>query len=332
MNEQQKILETIESAGNILLVCHYDPDVDAAASICALAEFLERKNKRYTVYCRDQFPSRFYFLPHSEKLNYQTGEYGESSAFRLDFASFDLIIVCDCGSLGRSGLSEEIKNRRPRQKVIEFDHHPKIDSYADFSVKDHSASATVEIVYDFFRANRIRINKAMAVCILAGIITDTGNFLNPSTTEKAVRVASEMTSVGASLPFILKKIWRNKSVKGLKTWGKVMSSLKINKELNIASAVLTFKDFSEAEISHEEVEGIANFLGSIEGVKAVLFLREEQEGLVKGSLRTVRPEVDVSRLARALGGGGHTKAAGFSIEGRLVTKPDGSYRVVGNEI
>jgi phosphoesterase RecJ-like protein len=176
-------------------------------------------------------------------------------------------------------------------------------------------SSDLELVYKFFKANKIRTNKNIATCILSGILTDSGNFLYQSTSDKTIEISGEMLKYGANLPQILENTWRNKSLPALKVWGTAFSRLKFNKKYGIAFSVLTLEDIKG--IDEEDLEGISNFLGNLEEAKAVLLLREQKDGTIRGSLRSSHPTVDVSLLARRLGGGGHAKASGFTIEGKM---------------
>jgi len=332
-----KIYNQIKSAKNILLVTHDAPDGDALSSACLMIELLESLNKQYFAYCYDPPPFQFDFLPHVEKItNDKTSfalPYAPDRGLRQNaeeqktgFAQFDLIIALDCGSLNRTKLTNEINNRGKNQFVIEFDHHPKLDDYANLEIKDPQAASTTEILYHFLKANKIKINKNIANCILTGILTDTANFLY-TTSHKTVEIASEMLARGASMPQIMENTWRNKSLASMKIWGKVMSRLTINPKYNFAFTVLTLEDINDNESTEEELEGIASFLGNMGDVKAVLLLRERPDNIIRGNLRTSDPEIDVSQLAQALGGGGHAKASGFKIQGRLERMGD-SWKVV----
>lgn len=309
INHYIKALHKIFKADNILLVTHNRPDGDALASICAMSELLSGMNKKFTAYCEDPAPKHYNFLPHVEKI--------VTDKNKLNFAQFDLIIALDCGSLSRTMLVAEIENRDKNQFVIEFDHHPKIADYSDLEIRYTESSSTAEILYHFFKTNNIKFNKNVANCILTGILTDTGNFLYPSATDETIKIASKMLLRGARFPVILEHTWRNKSIGGMKIWGKAMNNLKINKKYNFAFTILSRKDIIKHKASDEDLEGVAGFLSSLSGVKALLFLREEKNGKIKGSLRTAHPDIDISGLAAKLGGGGHPKASGFVLDGQL---------------
>ncbi|RLC38936.1 hypothetical protein DRH27_01065 [Candidatus Falkowbacteria bacterium] len=308
-------LAKIKKADNILLVTHDRPDGDALSSTCALIEFLEKINKKYFAYCKDEPPYTYNFLPHLEKI--------QSNKKLLRFNDYDLIIALDCGSISRTNLEKEINNKYANQYIIEFDHHPKIDSYADIEIKDVKTSSTAEVLYNFFKSSQIKINKNMANCILTGILTDTGNLLYPSTTDTTIKIASEMLLRGANYPKIIKQTARNKSFEGIKIWGKALSSLQINKKYNFAFSVLTYNDIKESSATDEEMEGVSGFLSNLAEVKGLIFLREEKPGLIKGSLRSSHPDIDISKLAIALDGGGHPKSSGFKIKGNILKTKNG---------
>jgi bifunctional oligoribonuclease and PAP phosphatase NrnA len=305
----------IKSSNNILIVTHDQPDGDAVASACLMAEILSINKKKYWLYCSSQVNNQLNFLPHIDEFK----NYYENF-------DFDLIISLDCGSLERTKLEKEIQGRKNFQKVLEIDHHPKIKDYADLEVRDAFAAATTEVLYDFVKANKIKIDKNIANCILTGILTDTSNFLYPSTSPETINIASEMLSMGARLPQIMENTWRNKSISSMKTWGTAMSRLKINPQYNFAYTILKKEDVPK-EVTEEELEGMSGFLSNLDDVNAVMLLREISDGKIKGSLRTSKPNVDVSKLAHTLGGGGHVKAAGFTIEGKL-EKTENGWKIV----
>lgn len=313
-----QIYSKIKEAKNVLLLTHEKPDVDAVSSVCAFIEFLENLGKNYLAFCNDAPPARYDFLPHMEKIT--------SDKTKLNFENFDLIIILDCGSIKRTKLENKIMARSTNQFLIEIDHHIKQEDGADLELRDSEAAATALLVYEFFKANKIRINKNIANCILAGILTDSGNFIYQTTTDKTVKVSGEMLRAGANLPRIMDNTLRNKNLAALKIWGKAMARMQINEKYNIAFTVLTEEDIKD--LDEEDLEGIPNFLGNLNDVKAIMVIRQQTDGTIKGSFRSAHPDANVAVLAQALGGGGHIKAAGFNIEGRLRKTGDGGWKVL----
>jgi phosphoesterase RecJ-like protein len=284
-----------------------------------MAEILESLKKKFNIYLTDKPGGKYKFLPNLDQAILEKK--------KIDFSFYDLIIICDCGSIKRTDLADEIINRPKRQTVIEFDHHRNSEMYADLEARDEAASSSTEMIYRFIAANGLEINKNLATAILAGILTDTGNFLYQYTSDKSFKISSEMIKAGASFPKIYKSAWRDKRLASLKIWGKAMKNIRISKTYGIAYTILTGDDLANNAINDDEMEGLINFLGNICGVRAVLIIREEKSRQIKGSFRSSHPSFDTSRLANALGGGGHAKSSAFMIEGRL-EEVDGKWKVL----
>jgi phosphoesterase RecJ-like protein len=321
MEKYRLAYNKIKEADNILLLTHQRPDGDALSSMCAFTLLLDRLHKNYAAFCYDRPAAAFHFLPNIEKITTVPPEFGEKSGEKEPgeyFSDFDLIVILDCGSVHRTGLGEEIiRHKDQDQFLLEFDHHPKVEDEGDLEIRKPEAASTTEVLYYFFQKNNITIDKDIANCLLTGILTDTANFLHPTTTKSSINIASRMLLLGASFPKITKKTWQNKSLSSMKLQGIALDNLKVNKKYNMAFTVLTYEDIERYKDGKESFDSIAGFLSNINGVKAVLFLREEERGKIKGSLRAIDPNIDISRLAALLGGGGHAKASGFMIEGNI---------------
>lgn len=311
----KKIFERIGQNDYLLLATHENPDGDALSSVCALMCWLDSMGKKYYCYCVSPLSKQFGYLPNFEKIKNVLPASG--------LADFSTIILADCAVIARSNLSRQIEGRHKGQLLINFDHHPAMEKIVDLDLREESAASTTEVLYRFFTANNVMIDKNIANCLLTGIMTDTANFLYPSTSEDTVKISSDLLLRGANLFQIVKSTWQNKSLESLKIWGTALMNLQINEKYNLAYSLITAEDLGGKNNQEFELDGIAGFLSNLYGVKAVLFLYEEKEGLIKGSLRTAKPEIDVSALAKVFGGGGHKKASGFKIEGKIVTSENG---------
>jgi len=325
-NRCQEAYKKIKGASNILLVAHERPDGDAVSCLGAMIDLCEQSGKNYLAFCSGAPINQYSFLPHIEKVIFQPDYFGAPLSVvtaKSDFKNFDLIIIFDCGSLARTGLAKKIRGRTESQFVIEFDHHPKNDEFSNLEIRNPEAVAATEILYYFFKVNKIKISKNIANCILTGILTDTGNFLYPLTSCEAVGIASEMLVHGANFQHIIKNIIHNKSLAGMKLWGLALSNLRINKKYNFAFSVLTLEEIDQFGANEDIFDSISGFLSNLYGVKGVMFLREEKDGRLKGSLRSAHPTIDVSKLAGMLGGGGHVKASGFVLDGKIEKAGEG---------
>ncbi|MCX6799622.1 MAG: DHH family phosphoesterase, partial [Candidatus Falkowbacteria bacterium] len=225
-----EIHQTIKKAKNILLVAHGQPDVDTTASVCALKEYFISANIESTVYCADPIPAHFNFMPSAMTAINKT---------QLKFNEYDVVIICDCGSIKKTTLITEINNKLKGQTIINIDHHPQVDHFFDINMRDIEASSTCEIIYNFLIANNLNINKKIAECLLAGIISDTKNFLYTKKNSANLLMSARLLEKGANWSKIMTAIHYNKDLNSLKLWGETMISIKLNKKYNIISSNIT---------------------------------------------------------------------------------------------
>jgi len=318
--------QEIEKAETILLVSHVHPDADALSSLGIMIDLLESLGKDYLAYAKDK-EGGYDYLPHEDKI-------ASSLPTGFDLLNFDLIIALDCGSMARTGLGPQMNNILPlplikRPVIIEFDHHPKTDDYADLEIRLPELTSNTEVLYHFLKINNLSLNKNLANCLLAGILADTGNFLYPATSDAAIKISAEMLNYGAQLPKIVQSTYQNKDLLSMKIWGLALKNLKINQKYNLAVSVLTQIEIQtiaqelEVEISNDIFGDIVGFLSNLGGVKGVLLIREEADNRFKGNLRSAHPGIDMAKLAGVFGGGGHPKASGFLLGGSINRVNDG---------
>jgi phosphoesterase RecJ-like protein len=307
--------ERIQGAKNILLITHIFPDGDALGSLGFMCEWMSQLEKKYTAYTAGPLPSSLSFLPHYHQFT------TDKNTFKL--SDFDLIISLDCGSVARTNLVEEIKQRNKDQFFIEIDHHPSVEALSDLEIRETKMASTTELLYKISQSVQYRLNTDMARSLLTGILTDTGNFSFSATSQYTISSAATMLLKGASLSKIIEKTWRTKKIQDLKLWGIALSRLTKLKEYDMTYTVILDSDFKTMAADDEAVEGLAEFISSLPENKAVLVLREDTNGYIRGNLRTIRDDIDVGKLARKFGGGGHRKAAGFSLLGKLQTTKNG---------
>lgn len=304
--------DILKRAKSVLLVAHRKPDGDAIGSTAAVVNWCEREGIEVTPFCADPVPKQYMYMRGAERYTTDPAEF---------YRGHDVVAVFDSGDLRHAGVAEHMSGMRHSPVVINFDHHVTNELYGDINIVDPKASSAAEIAFRFFRHVGARIDQEMATCLLTGIVTDTGNFSNPATTRSSMEAASHLLRRGARLHDISRNLQRNKSVGALRLWGAVLSRLKFNDKLGVASTVI-FADDLENGADNEQVEGVSNFLSACLDAKVIMVLKEISDGTVRGSLRSA-DDVDVSELAKVMGGGGHRKAAGFSVSGRIVETEDG---------
>lgn len=313
-----KIQQLVLGAKKILILTHQKPDGDAFGSALAFGKFLDTLGASYDIFALGPLSSAANFLPGRRKI--------KSDPAELNFLNYNLIIILDCGDTKQPGFEAELRALPPTIQIINIDHHQTNENFGAVNLVDPEAASTTEIIFNFFEQINFYIDAEVATSLLTGLITDTSNFSNPATTFASFEAAGRLLARGANLGEISANVLKNKSLTVLKFWGTILSRLTENKKWGVVTTVITKDDLGAANLNEEALDGVTNFLNNLRGAKMVLVLKAIEEGKINGSFRTTAPGVDVSRLAKMFGGGGHAKAAGFTIPGKLV-KIDGGWRV-----
>ncbi len=313
MNNSEKLFSQINQSKNILLLCHRNPDADTMGSAGALALYIESLQKKVLIHYPDPVPQMLDFLELA-RFTYQNEN--------INLRDFDLLICLDCGDTSQTGLSEKLIEVKDYLPIINIDHHQTNPHYGNLNIVE-PASATAEIVYRLLKNNSIPLTKQICTCLLIGIITDTTYFTNAGTTKSAMSAASELLQHGANIKQIIRNTWKKNSPEALRVWGKILSQLQFNSKYKVVSAIISKED----AIMPEVFEGMANFLTTLYEANIIIVIRETEDGFIKCSLRTIKDNIDVSQLAQKFGGGGHAKAAGFTIRGKL-KKSENSWRII----
>jgi len=315
----QKIHNQILRAKEILIISHNQPDADAFGSMIAMGHWLDALEKKH---------HKLAYQPLPENLGWLT-DYRPVFIDALDEKNkYDLIIVLDSSDLIRSKTNQIISLLETRPLIINIDHHHANDLFGDLNLVLPDASSTTEVIYRLLKSINFSLNRHIANALLAGMLGDTYNFTNANTKEQAMIMASNLLFFGASLNQASDSLLKIKSLDSMIVWGEILKRIKYNSNLGIASALILQEDIKPGVSETEISEGIANFLNSLDGVKALLLLHQQTNGLIKGSLRTNDDLIDVSKLAKILGGGGHKKASGFTLQGQLVQTEQGSWKII----
>lgn len=300
----------LKNAKRVLINAHQKPDGDTTGSSLSLALWLKSEGKEVAVYCKHPAAEQFRYL-------------AEAGGFVNDPAIFsqpwDVLITCDSGDLAYAGIQEYIAAFPAKPVMLNFDHHASNTLFGDHNLVDIEASSTAEVVTRFYQINGVAISRDMAMCLLTAIFTDTNGFTNAATTERALQYAAEFVRLGASLPHVHRATMVNKKVDMLKVWGKVLQRLRTS----VHGIVYTFVHHDDIkEVGNEAVEGISNFLSQLQDARVIMVFYDRGDGTVKASMRTLRDDIDLSAFAQLFGGGGHKKASGFAVPGRLIENDD----------
>lgn len=314
MGSFHKLKEALRSREKFLLIAHEQPDGDCLGGTLALGEILRQLGKEVRMVCKSDISPVFSFLDNVNEI-------------KKDFilGDFEVIVLVDNGDFKRTGFYDRL-SCLPRDIIlVNIDHHPKNDLWKVSKINhvSETVSSTCELIYETFCDSSITITPKIATCLLTGIFTDTGGFQHSNTSTQTLSVVSELLRRGGKLKIISDNIMNSHSFSTLKLWGIALNRLVYNEKLSLVYSVILQKDIEEAGASEDEVLGLINLLSASPESKVALLIYESLDGKVRGSLRTTGEAVNVATLAKLLGGGGHRKASGFCLNGRLERTENG---------
>lgn len=314
--DEAKLL--LENSKSILLTTHERTDGDDLGSVLALAHLLKSKNKKVSVVISGGVPDSLQFLPLSEIVTEQISKEVESD--------FDLLVISGCSTRERTNHSEILNLQIP---ILNLDHHPDNKMYGTVNVVDAAKSSVAELTYDLFKYCDWEISYESAVCLLTGIVTDTGIFMHSNTEASTLAAASELVARGARISTVTKHTYEGRDIKSLKAWAKAIENAHFDPKQQMVYSVITADELESLDYPSMEIfQGLAETLNKIPEAKFAMFLKQD-ENQIKGSLRSeTHKGVDVQAIAKSLGGGGHKLAAGFSILGKLAKDSQGKWKVV----
>lgn len=302
----QNILQAIKNAKNILVIAHQKPDGDTLGANLALRQYLLSINKNVASFCDSPIPDYLRFLPHSHLV---------SDNHLLFRENFDLIITVDCASINMTGAESLLKALPNKYQLINIDHHSSNPHFGDINLVLHEACSTAEVIYRLFVDWQVNWDSDIATDLACGLVTDTGGLKNPATNYQTLNIAAELFAQGANLHQLLKIVNRGKNINQLILWGRALERLQKVEKYNLVFTWINAIDLDETNNDESAIEGIANFLHILNEGEIIMVLTEKNN-TIKGSMRTTG-NTDLAKIAQSLGGGGHKKAAGFSLPGHI---------------
>lgn len=295
------IKNEIEIANNIILTAHINPDGDAVGACLALLITLKNryKNKSIRVILQDDIPYTTKFLKFSNEIE----KYQEEKKYMAD-----LLIYLDSATKERTGIIwQEIKAK----KTINIDHHVSNPEYGDINCVIRDSSSSSEIVYNFINFAKYPLLKEAADALYVGLVNDTGNFSHSNVKKSTLEMAAELIECGVNNNEIVTNFLNSNSYQSLKLLGEALKNFEFFQEQKLVYIYINYETMKKYGAKKEDTEGIVEKILSYTEASVSLFLREEENGLIKGSMRS-KYDKNVNEIASLFGGGGHFKAAGFS--------------------
>ena len=289
----------IRKAEKILLFPHVTMDGDTLGSSAALCRALRSLGKECHILIEDDIPGNLAFL-----------DRGYCTFDQNIITKPDLSICIDCGDAGRFFKRKEKFLQSPVNICI--DHHRTTEFYCDYNYIDGNAAAAGELIYKLLREMQVDIDKEMGEAIFAAITTDTGNFQYSNTSKETHEITAALYDAGIDTNQVSVALYENNRMEKILIKNRGLNTLTTVCEGKGAIAYVTQQMLAETGALMDETEGVVEELRSIGGVEAAAFLKEVAEDRIKVSMRS-KSRVNVADIAHSLGGGGHARAAGFTL-------------------
>ena len=299
------IKQAIKRFNKFLITSHINPEGDAIGSQAAMACLLRKLGKKFVMLDDSPVPKLLRFMRGTEDI---------SKEMPHNF-NYQAVIIMDSPDLARIGrVNDYIKKD---SVIINIDHHISNVNFGKYNWVEPDYSSTGEMVYDLFKAFKVKIGMDEAVALYAAIMTDTGSFRYSNTSSKTHRVTAELIDIGVKPYEMHSRIYETSSIQDTNLLGEALQTMKITDDGKIAWLWVTKEMLKKTNASLEGTEGIINFGRSIGGVEiAVLFRETGTKDRVKVSFRS-KGAADVNKLAGYFGGGGHPAASGCSVLGKI---------------
>lgn len=293
----------------VALSTHINSDGDGCGSETGLARLLTRRGMTVHIVNPTPWPDLFEFLLDDDVED-------RSAEGVAALKDIDLLIVLDISDVKRLGvLAETVRSLKVPKMVI--DHHIASDDRAgDILLADTTACATGELVYDLAIELGYEITPRVARSLYTAILTDTGGFRFSNTTPRCHAVAADLLAAGVNPEEMYQRVYASAPVGRLRLLAEVLQTLGIDEEKGLAWLSMNAGALERHNVRQEDLDGIVEHARSVAGTRMAVFFRDLGHGKVKVSFRSTGG-VDVNAFARRFGGGGHVRASGALVAGRL---------------
>lgn len=314
--DMKKVMQVIRRHRRFLVTSHVNPEGDALGSALGLASLLKRLGKTVTVGQAGGVPRSFDFFPRvATVLSRPNGSF-----------SAEVSMIVDVPVLSRVGVFKRLIERIPL--VVNIDHHVSNERFADVNWVDPKAAAVGEMIYRLYRAFRLKPSKEEALCLYTSLVTDTGSFRYMNTTPAVHRIASELIATGVSPLRVAQELYESKTAQDLRFIGNVLRTIRHSPDNRIAWLEIPLATLRASKTSPDVLDELVNFPRSVRSAQVAFVLRETPEpGKIRVSMRS-KGTVNVDRIARVFGGGGHVAASGCTVSGTLAQARAKVLRVV----
>ena len=300
--QEKAFRKLVNKARRIAILSHIDSDHDSLCSSFALQEMLVAYGKVANVYL-DKLPS----------ANYDAILEGRQ-VLLADNQKYDLAIVLDLSEVKRLGSCAGMLTNA--SAIVNIDHHPEVDDFANLVFRTTSTSSACEILF-WLTYKFLPYNNEVAKLLYIGIHADSGGFAYTGVNQDTFKCIAELYKFDNDYSLIVEEYLNNWSLKEFQLGARAMQSVSMHLKNQVAVSFLSMKDFKDLDTTRADSKFIVAVLKTVQPVRVAVSICEERSKYYRVSIRATGNGVDVSRVAKAFGGGGHKKASGFDAKGDI---------------
>jgi bifunctional oligoribonuclease and PAP phosphatase NrnA len=301
---RELVLARLREDERFVLAAHERPDGDALGSLVAMQGLLNALGKDSSMFISPDdlpLPREYRFFSLEGLIQQPPPDIAERT-----------VVFLDCGNIDRNSASV----LRDGAHLLNIDHHHDNTRFGTLNLVVPDASCTAQIVWELMHGLGVGPTPPVAEALYVALITDTGRFMYENTGPRAHLMAAELIDAGVDVPLVYRRLYEDVPPGKLALLGLALGQIQRFDSGELTLVALSAEDFDRTESDESDSEGIIDQLRALEGTKVAVLVRElssgERKGQHKVSLRATDDDVDVSIIARAQGGGGHRRAAGFS--------------------
>ncbi len=304
----KKAVACIERNKVFLITAHTNPEGDALGSELAFCRLVKKLGKGATIVNEDTIPYGYDFMPGVKDIK----KYKDN----LKDIKFDCFVALDCSNLKR--CAEVYRLNKDHKPVLNIDHHISNENFGDINWVEPHVSSTCEMIYRLYKKLGVSLDKDSALSLYVGILTDTGSFRYSNTSSFVHRIASELLRFSLDVPLIYRNIYGNIPLEDMKLLAKILPQMKFKGAGRIVWFTVPRDLLKGQDIAFDLTENILSFGRAIKDVEVTVLFKQNlgPKDEVRVNFRS-QGEVDVNRIAKFFGGGGHRTASACTIAGNL---------------
>ncbi|MGZ8635605.1 MAG: DHH family phosphoesterase [Actinomycetota bacterium] len=294
--------EALEAATTVAIACHVNPDADALGSMLGLSNFLQGKGKQTICsFPNEPFdPPRWAsMLPGAESL-VPPGEFPKEPR---------VMVTCDVASMDRLAMLAPAAAKATT--LIWIDHHVSNEGLGTIPLIDPRASSTCEMVWRLLRRMDGEVSLETAVCLYAGLVTDTGRVQYEAVTPETLRLGADLREFPFEHTRLVQALYEDNGVPYLRLLGVALERIALESDADLVWSYLTQADLAGAGIRSSETDDLIDVVRTAREADVTAVVKQQRDGRFKVSLRS-KGGHDVSAVSAAFGGGGHRLAAGYT--------------------